>query len=160
VDHRIVETVGLSLDIVGATLLGVEAVKIENIQRFAKWVEAQTQLALRGLRTAKLRGEESMAAYLIGFYLIGLPSVALVVTPLYAYRSSIPVWARVPMFLIGIFLVPYIVIRYIAPAILRTGLWTIEQIDGHTPTGGTGILGVIFLWTGFTLELVTTWIAP
>jgi hypothetical protein len=169
VTHRIIATVGLSFDIVGAVLVGVEAVKLENLRRLRDWTERRrtSVLAIFAIfRDASHAGVGTVVTWLamFGAVFYGL------------YRLVIPLRGHLPLvsddlgslvlasfaagwiaFYVTTF--PFFLINLFLAGVLTLVIAIVGAIDRNTPAGGVGILGVGALFIGFGLQLAATWLA-
>jgi hypothetical protein len=177
--HQILTTIGLSFDVVGAILVGVEAVKLENVRRFQQWLDLRGHQAFRLINPEITFVDEPPehgpvvqnvldtipflawiamgcalgGAILVGIYELvhhlGAPSI-----------HSAPTWAIV-LLSIGAFFGALLLATAVitgGEALLNLSIGGIEQLDKHTPTGGVGLVGVLFLVVGFALQVAATWV--
>lgn len=176
--HKLLITVGLSCDALGAILLGVEAVKLENVRRFREWLDRGGHKVFRAINPEITFVDEPIehprvdaalgVVALLGFISMGVIIGGPIVFGLYKLAHHLgtpafgghPTWATVLLVIGGVFAA-----LLLATALISGGEWLldrvldgIEQLDKHTPTGGVGLVGVFFLVVGFGLQVAATWI--
>jgi hypothetical protein len=166
--HNVIMTVGLSCDVVGATLLGVEAVTLKNVRRLRDWLDERGHGFFRVINpqitlvddVPPKSTRESLAttvtatAWLTGVLILG----GAVSFGLYEVSRSVgasslttlPIWALVLASVGGVLLALTLgtLVISAAESLLNFLLRLIELLDRHTPTGGVGILGVVLLVVG------------
>jgi hypothetical protein len=176
--HRILTTIGLCADALGAILLGVEAIKLQNVRHLRDWLDSRGHKLFSTInpeivvvdgheprsRSDSVAGALAIVLYLAaalalgGCMLYGLYEVArnLVGAP---SVMGLPWW--------GVILVTFgagfvalmlaTLLMTAAETLLKVLLLLIEKLDEHTLTGGVGIVGAILLVAGFALQVVATW---
>ena len=169
---------GLSLDIVGAFFLSVEAIKIDNIRLLRDRYLRPVSEKLVG--PIMIPGEEgsdiaftikARAAYVYFFDLLHVLAGVLVVG-----GASYPFWPSIADFLSGvplpllivgaiILVIPLIILLWglgeLVHQSLRGLIWSAialcDQIDRKTPNGTIGILGFVLVFIGFVGQMLGTW---
>jgi hypothetical protein len=177
--HQILTTIGLSFDVAGAILVGIEAIKLENVRRFREWLDLRGHQAFRVINPEITFVDEprprkpvvNAVLDAIPFLLWMAMGCALggpIIFGLYKLADHLgtpsvhgaPSWAIVLLAIGGFFAALLLATGVImgAEAALDLSLDGIVQLDKHTPTGGVGLIGVLFLVVGFALQAAATWI--
>jgi hypothetical protein len=170
-EREVVATIGLCLDIVGGLFVAVEAVKLQNLSRFRKWLEG-TRRFLPDLSDAPASPEREHDEDVGLRIIVVVGIVAWMITCriyfgrfVYFYTGLGTGHAHISWhnFLVGTLLglavgaiVALASIAVVLPllAIFVRGL---ESMEKNTPSGAVGIIGAGLLIAGFGLDLAATW---
>jgi hypothetical protein len=178
--NQILATVGLLFDLVGASLLGVEAIKLENIRRVSNTVDTRIESVLAILNPQIEVVDKSdeapssscfpwLVVWSLGMLLLGILLLVAIyslltaagVPPVDRWSSSIPSGVRIPVVAILIVFLAMMlsttVVGLVIPTLTRAFVATVGILDVHTPTGGVGIAGICMLAIGFSLQIIGTW---
>lgn len=155
---------GLSIDMVGALLLSVEAVTLRNIRRMrdmlVHWIEhRRIVLVVIGL------GAWFLLHYSLPFAIIGAvdPDAIREIDDGLAdhylfFWFPEPGWLMVVVIVSWVVLTPFwvVVTWMMAMFILGGFVGLLEFIESKTPDGTTGVIGAVLIIVGFTLQIVGT----
>lgn len=147
--------VGLIIDLVGAALLSVEAIRLENVRAVKEWLKRRVK-QLKGVMNDKLnityfsRQATGLAVTLYVFVAL-FSSVRQ-----YFYAHHLPGWMLALLALpAGGFAGESIMFAVLLFALLGTSclIVALNFVEGHTPSGGIGMVGFVLIVAGFAFQL-------
>lgn len=144
---------GLVIDIVGALLLSVEAIKLENVRK----LRDNVLIVMR----RRLRQETGLGAILAGLTLAVI--LSFILAAITGDDDSGGFWSAVAFtaavlaaLAIAVIFTEPLIRMVSAPlaAVISVMLWVLDYIDRKTPDGTIGVIGAALLVCGFTFQAI------
>jgi len=136
--HRVIATIGLAFGLIGGVLVGVEAVRLQNIERLEGWIRSH-RVWILGIGVAAL-----WCVFALVWAVADLPDPAT------------PWWVQI-FAAIG-YTLATLVVWWLLGILLSLFVRFLGWIRATWDDGAIGIIGIFLVIAGFGLEIGATWV--